>query len=101
VLRGDTATAERLGGQANLNEDTRRSIQQQARRSVPACSSARPPPASTPRLRAPPAMQPRARRTRLAAEPRRDSRDERDPQRLPPSMLERFSTSDHPTGSTP
>ncbi|HDX0826075.1 TPA: Flp pilus assembly protein TadD, partial [Stenotrophomonas maltophilia] len=29
-LRGDTTTAERLAGQANLNEDTRRSIQQQA-----------------------------------------------------------------------
>jgi hypothetical protein len=28
------------------------------------------------------------------------TRDERDPQRLP-SMLERFSTTDHPTGSTP
>ena len=39
--------------------------------------------------------------TRLAAEPRRDSRDERDPQRLPPSMLERFSANDHPNGNTP
>ena len=39
--------------------------------------------------------------TRLAAEPHREARDERDPQRLPPSMLERFSTTEHPTGSTP
>ena len=30
LLRGDQATAERLAAQANLNDETRRSIQQQA-----------------------------------------------------------------------
>ncbi|UUS14015.1 hypothetical protein NMB32_19460 [Stenotrophomonas sp. CD2] len=103
VLRGDTATAERLAQQANLNEDTRRSIQQQAaqirtrlqqRQATTATSATAPPP---PRAVA----SSTAGNTRLAVEPRRETRDERDPQRLPPSMLERFSTSDHPNGNTP
>jgi len=105
VLRGDQATAERLSEQANLNDETRRSIQQQAQqirtrlqqRQAAATANA-PAPALT-------ASSERGARasggTRLAAEPRREARDERDPQRLPPSMLERFSTTDHPTGSTP
>ncbi|MEE9877390.1 MAG: Flp pilus assembly protein TadD [Stenotrophomonas maltophilia] len=107
VLRGDTTTAERLAGQANLNEDTRRSIQQQAaqirarlqqRQAAAAAAAVVPAPA---RATASDAGSNRPGATRLAAEPRRDSRDERDPQRLPPSMLERFSTSDQPNGNTP
>ncbi|MCU1002809.1 Flp pilus assembly protein TadD [Stenotrophomonas maltophilia] len=105
VLRGDQATAERLSEQANLNDETRRSIQQQAQqirtrlqqRQAAAAVNA-PTPART-------ASVERSARasgsTRLAAEPHREARDERDPQRLPPSMLERFSTNEHPTGSTP
>ncbi|KOQ72718.1 Flp pilus assembly protein TadD [Stenotrophomonas maltophilia] len=104
VLRGDAATAERLSVQANLTEETRRSIQQQAQQirtrlqqrqaaaSVNAHGAART--ASEGSGRAPAS-------TRLAAEPQRDPPDPRNPQRLPPSMLERFSTTDHPTGSTP
>ncbi|WP_396326999.1 tetratricopeptide repeat protein [Klebsiella pneumoniae] len=107
VLRGDTTTAERLAGQANLHEDTRRSIQQQAaqirarlqqRQAAASAAAVVPAPA---RATASDAGSNRPGATRLAAEPRRDSRDERDPQRLPPSMLERFSTSDQPTGTTP
>ncbi|PZS65646.1 Flp pilus assembly protein TadD [Stenotrophomonas maltophilia] len=107
VLRGDTTTAERLAGQANFNEDTRRSIQQQAaqirarlqqRQAAAAAAAVVPAPA---RATASDAGSNRPGATRLAAEPRRDSRDERDPQRLPPSMLERFSTSDQPNGNTP
>ncbi|MCU1084275.1 Flp pilus assembly protein TadD [Stenotrophomonas maltophilia] len=107
VLRGDTTTAERLAGQANLNEDTRRSIQQQAaqirarlqqRQAAAAAAAVVPAPA---RATASDAGSNRPGATRLAAQPRRDSRDERDPQRLPPSMLERFSTSDQPNGNTP
>lgn len=105
VLRGDQATAERLSEQANLNDETRRSIQQQAQQirtrlqqRQAAATAKAPAPALT-------ASSERGARasggTRLAAEPRREARDERDPQRLPPSMLERFSTTDHPTGSTP
>lgn len=105
LLRGDQATAERLAAQANLNDETRRSIQQQAQqirtrlqqRQAAAAVNA-PAPASA-------ASSEHGARasgsTRLAAEPRREARDERDPQRLPPSMLERFSTTEHPTGSTP
>lgn len=105
VLRGDQATAERLSEQANLNDETRRSIQQQAQqirirlqqRQAAAAVNA-PTPARTGSVE-------RSARasgsTRLAAEPHREARDERDPQRLPPSMLERFSTNEHPTGSTP
>ncbi|MDD0780667.1 hypothetical protein PTT30_11010, partial [Streptococcus pneumoniae] len=105
LLRGDQATAERLAAQANLNDETRRSIQQQAQqirtrlqqRQAAAAVNA-PAPASA-------ASSEHGARasgsTRLAAEPHREARDERDPQRLPPSMLERFSTTEHPTGSTP
>lgn len=105
VLRGDQATAERLSAQASLNEETRRSIQQQAqqirtrlqqRQAAAAANAAAP--ARTASVESS-ARAPGS--TRLAAEPHRDTRDERDPQRLPPSMLERFSTTDHPTGSTP
>lgn len=104
VLRGDAATAERLSVQANLTEETRRSIQQQAQQirtrlqqrqaaaSVNAPGAART--ASEGSGRAPGS-------TRLAAEPQRDPPDPRNPQRLPASMLERFSATDHPTGSTP
>ena len=107
VLRGDTTTAERLAQHANLNDETRLSIQQQAaqirarlqqRQAAAAAAATVPAPARALARDAagnPPAS------TRLAAEPRRDSRDERDPQRLPPSMLERFSASDHPNGNTP
>jgi len=101
VLRGDAATAERLAQQANLGADTRRSIEQQAQQirarvqqrqaSAPATA-----PAATAERSAPPTPRPQ-----LAAEPRREARDTRDPARLPPSMLERFSTSDPATGSTP
>ncbi|MGS7838240.1 Flp pilus assembly protein TadD [Stenotrophomonas maltophilia] len=107
VLRGDAATAERLAEQANLNEDTRRSIQQQAaqiraRLQQRQAAAAQVAPAS-PSTRASADATSRAPQgaTRLAAEPRRDIRDARDPQRLPPSMLERFSTSDQPNGNTP
>ncbi len=102
MLRGDTATAERLAQQAN--KDTRLSIQQQAaqiraqQRQAAAAAAAVVPPCARCRQRR---HQQPARRPRLAAEPRRDSRDERDPQRLPPSMLERFSANDHPNGNTP
>ncbi|MDI9249012.1 Flp pilus assembly protein TadD [Stenotrophomonas sp. RS-48] len=105
VLRGDNATAERLAAQANLNEDTRRSIQQQAQqirsrlqqRQAQASAAS-----STARIATVPsrAPAPAPAGSRLAAETRRDARD-RDPSRLPPSMLERFGTSDHPTENTP
>ncbi|HEL3783847.1 TPA: Flp pilus assembly protein TadD [Stenotrophomonas maltophilia] len=107
VLRGDQATAERLAAQANLNDETRRSIQQQAQQirtrlqqrqaaATPAFNASAP--AHTASVEGGARASGSA---RLAAEPRRDPRDERDPQRLPPSMLERFSTTEHPTGSTP
>jgi Flp pilus assembly protein TadD len=101
VLRGDNATAERLAAQANLNEDTRRSIQQQAQqiRSRLQQRQAQAAASSAARITAPTnATAPAS--SRLAAETRRDARD-RDPSRLPPSMLERFGTSDHPTENTP
>lgn len=105
VLRGDQATAERLAAQANLNDETRRSIQQQAqqiRTRLQQRQAAAAPNAVAPARTASVESSARASgSTRLAAEPRRDPRDERDPQRLPPSMLERFSTTEHPTGSTP
>jgi len=110
VLRGDTATAERLAQQANLNEETRNSIQQQAAQIRPrlqqrhaaaaaaaAATVAPPAPATATAM----ASSKTTGSTRLAAEPRRDARDARDPQRLPPSMLERFSASDRPNGNTP
>ncbi|EED39122.1 TPR repeat protein [Stenotrophomonas sp. SKA14] len=104
VLRGDTATAERLAQQANLNEDSRRGIQQQAEQirarlqQRQAAAAARE--VAAPRAVASTPARPQA-AARLAAEARRDIRDARDPQRLPPSMLERFSTPDQPTGNTP
>lgn len=104
VLRGDTATAERLAQQANLNEDSRRGIQQQAEQirarlqQRQAAAAAREM-AATRAVAGTPARPQAA--ARLAAEARRDIRDARDPQRLPPSMLERFSTQDQPTGNTP
>lgn len=104
VLRGDTATAERLAQQANLNEDSRRGIQQQAEQirarlqQRQAAAAAREM-AATRAVAGTPARPQAA--ARLAAESRRDIRDARDPQRLPPSMLERFSTQDQPTGNTP
>ncbi|WP_447781836.1 Flp pilus assembly protein TadD [Stenotrophomonas riyadhensis] len=113
VLRGDTATAERLAQQANLNEETRNSIQQQAaqirsrlqqRHAAAAASAAAtvtPPPAPATATATATASSNTTGSTRLAAEPRRDARDARDPQRLPPSMLERFSASDRPNGNTP
>lgn len=105
VLRGDQATAERLAVQANLTEETRRSIQQQAqqiRARLQQRQAAAPANASAPARTASIESSARASGSaRLAAEPRRDLRDARDPQRLPPSMLERFSTTDQPTGSTP
>ncbi len=110
VLRGDTATAERLAQQANLNEETRNSIQQQAAQirarlqqrhaaaaAAAAATVAPPAPATATAM----ASSKTTGSTRLAAEPRRDARDARDPQRLPPSMLERFSASDRPNGNTP
>ena len=106
MLRGDTTTAERLAQQANLNDETRLSIQQQAAQ-IRARLQQRQPhrplpqPCRPPRVLARDAVGNPPAATRLAAEPRRDSRDERDPQRLPPSMLERFSASDHPNGNTP
>ncbi|QBL41243.1 Flp pilus assembly protein TadD [Stenotrophomonas sp. ASS1] len=107
VLRGDTATAERLAQQANLNDETRLSIQQQAaqirarlQQRQAAAAAAAVVPAAARALASDAAGNPPG-ATRLAAEPRRASRDERDPQRLPPSMLERFSASDHPNGNTP
>lgn len=105
VLRGDQATAERLSAQASLNEETRRSIQQQAqqiRTRLQQRQAAAAANAATPAHTA--SVESGARASggaRLAGEPRRDSRVQRDPQRLPPSMLERFSATDHPTGSTP
>ncbi len=102
VLRGDQATAERLSAQASLNEETRRSIQQQAqqiRTRLQQRQAAAAANAATPAHTA--SVESGARASggaRLAGEP---SRDQRDPQRLPPSMLERFSATDHPTGSTP
>ncbi|MCU1054282.1 Flp pilus assembly protein TadD [Stenotrophomonas maltophilia] len=105
VLRGDQATAERLSAQASLNEETRRSIQQQAqqiRTRLQQRQAAAAANAATPAHTA--SVESGARASggaRLASEPRRDPRVQRDPQRLPPSMLERFSATDHPTGSTP
>lgn len=105
VLRGDQATAERLSAQASLNEETRRSIQQQAqqiRTRLQQRQAAAAANAATPAHTA--SVESGARASggaRLAGEPRRDPRVQRDPQRLPPSMLERFSATDHPTGSTP
>ncbi len=116
VLRGDTATAERLAQQANLNEETRNSIQQQAaqirarlqqRHAAAAAAATVTPPAPATATATAMAMamamasSKTTGSTRLAAEPRRDARDARDPQRLPPSMLERFSASDRPNGNTP
>ncbi len=112
VLRGDTATAERLAQQANLNEETRNSIQQQAaqirarlqqRHAAAAAATVAPTPAPAPATATATATASSntTGSTRLAAEPRRDARDARDPQRLPPSMLERFSASDRPNGNTP
>ncbi|HIE4562891.1 TPA: Flp pilus assembly protein TadD [Stenotrophomonas maltophilia] len=119
VLRGDTATAERLAQQANLNEETRNSIQQQAAQirsrlqqrhaaaaaaaaaSASAAATVTPPPAPATATATATASSNTTGSTRLAAEPRRDARDARDPQRLPPSMLERFSASDRPNGNTP
>lgn len=115
VLRGDTATAERLAQQANLNEETRNSIQQQAAQirarlqqrhaAAAAAATATPPaPATATATATATASSKTTGSTRLAAEPRRDARDARDardPQRLPPSMLERFSASDRPNGNTP
>lgn len=112
VLRGDTATAERLAQQANLNEETRNSIQQQAaqirarlqqRHAAAAAATVAPTPAPAPATATATATASSntTGSTRLAAEPRRDTRDARDPQRLPPSMLERFSASDRPNGNTP
>ena len=100
VLRGDTATAERLIQQAGLSEDSQRSIQHQAEQIRARLRQRQATPADTARA---------AGRTaggeggaaRLAAEPRRDSHDERDPQRLPLSMLERFSPLSQPNGNTP
>lgn len=104
VLRGDSATAERLAQQANLNEDSRRSISQQAaqirarlQQRQSAATSATPAVRTvgpTQRSAAPAG-------TRLAAEPSRDSRAPRESPRLPPSMLERFGSSDHSTENTP
>jgi len=105
LLRGDTATAERLAQQASFSEETRRSVEQQAQQirtrlqqrqaaaTAAAAAATRPVAAAT-------ASQ-AATGPRLAAEPRRDGRDQREPPRLPPSMLERFGTTDHPTGNTP
>lgn len=113
VLRGDTATAERLAQQANLNEETRNSIQQQAAQirarlqqhhaAASAAATVTPPPApaTATATATATASSNTTGSTRLAAEPRRDARDARDPQRLPPSMLERFSASDRPNGNTP
>lgn len=102
VLRGDNATAERLAAQANLNEDTRRSIQQQAQqiRSRLQQRQAQAAASSAARITTAPTNATAPASSRLAAETRRDARD-RDPSRLPPSMLERFGTSDHPTENTP
>ncbi len=108
VLRGDTATAERLAQQANLGADTRRSIEQQAqqirarvqqRQAAASAAATRHERAtvSTTSVPAPSRMQ-------LAAEPQRTKRDgapASDLTRLPPSMLERFSTTDPASGSTP
>jgi len=89
LLRGDTATAEQLARQANLNDETRRSIQQQAQQIrsrlqqrqtavvAPIAPSAAPAP---------------ARSVRLAAEARREPPADRVPAQLAPSMLERFSS---------
>ncbi|HBS55901.1 MAG TPA: Flp pilus assembly protein TadD, partial [Stenotrophomonas sp.] len=38
---------------------------------------------------------------RIVAETPRAERDDRLVPRLPPSMLERFGSADHPTGNTP
>lgn len=108
VLRGDNATAERLAQQASLGADTRRSIEQQAQqirarvqqRQAAASAAA----AASERATASAATVPAPGRTRLAAEPRREKRDgtaASELARLPPSMLERFSTTDPATGSTP
>ena len=105
LLRGDTATVERLAQQASFSEQTRRSVEQQAQQirarlqqrqaaaTAAAAAATRPVASATP--------SPSATGPRLAAEPRRDGRDQREPPRLPPSMLERFGTTDHPTGNTP
>lgn len=105
LLRGDTATVERLAQQASFSEETRRSVEQQAQqirarlqqRQAAATAAA----AAAIRPVASVAATPANAGPRLAAEPRRDGRDERDPPRLPPSMLERFGSTDHPTGNTP
>lgn len=107
VLRGDSATAERLVAQGNLNEDTRRSIQQQAeqirlRLQQRSASVAAETTAPARAVAVPAAVSERAGSSnRVASEPRREQRDTRDPQRLPPSMLERFSTATPTTGNTP
>lgn len=104
LLRGDTATVERLAQQASFSEETRRSVEQQAQQirarlqqrqaaaTAAAAAATRPVASVAATTNASP---------RLAAEPRREGRDERDPPRLPPSMLERFGSTDHPTGNTP
>ncbi|WP_188238478.1 Flp pilus assembly protein TadD [Stenotrophomonas maltophilia] len=105
VLRGDQATAERLSAQASLNEETRRSIQQQAQQIRTRLQQRQAAAAANAATSAHTASVESGARAsggaRLAGEPRRDPRVQRDPQRLPPSMLERFSATDHPTGSTP
>ena len=110
VLRGDNATAERLAQQASLNEETRRSIQQQAlqirsrlqqRQAAAAAAAAASAASPAPVASAATTSSPAAASTRLAAEPHREARIDRTQPRLPPSMLERFGSSDHPTGNTP
>ena len=98
VLRGDTAPAEQLARHANLNDETGRSIQQQAqqirsRLQQRQSAAVAPPP--------PPATATPARSMRLAAEARRDSTTDRDPAHLPPSMLERFGSARPANEGTP
>ncbi|WP_303635803.1 Flp pilus assembly protein TadD [Stenotrophomonas tuberculopleuritidis] len=102
VLRGDTATAERLAQQASFSDDTRRSVEQQAQQIRARLQHRQA--AASPATPRPPGRRPAASASdgpRLASEARREGTDPRDPARLPPSMLERFSSSDHPTGNTP
>lgn len=100
VLRGDTATAERLIQQAGLSEDSQRSIQHQAEQIRVRLRQRQATAADTARAAGHTAGS-EGGAARLAAEPRRDSHDERDPQRLPLSMLERFSPLSQPNGNTP
>lgn len=105
LLRGDTATAERLSQQANLNDDTRRSISEQAQQIRTRLQQRQASATIAPVARAttPSAGTVAPAGTRVAAEPRRASAitGQRDPARLPPSMLERFSSSDPATENTP